>query len=238
MNLATFKFQLAQVSTGEFCCFDLDKSMAISGNCEEVFGMNDVHKSRVLWENFELGEKGDLIGHSDIITALRYATKTRQLYTAGKDCSIIQWDFPTKKKKREFKGLHQSDIFTMQILLDERFVATGSKDKTVKLLNLETFQVEEILNMKNCVYGLTDFKEKLYCYGKNSIQLVIWDLEKYQCDGPKTFPMKSKKRESKGMPNVVFSCAIDKMDNRKIDHFFSKSKSIDTNRSMSTYNFI
>ena len=185
-----FKFEA--FSNFKFCCFDLDKSFAVSHDVSILFGMNDERKTRILVEELNIeSESRELEGHSDIITAILYNSKTKKLYSSGKDKSIIKWDIDkflkqkintseqnvTGKMEKQIKNLHQGDIFTLEPICDFKFILSGGKDKQVKLVETESLEILGSIDTGMSIYGLVGHNKTAFYFGKNSKKIGTWNLE-------------------------------------------------------------
>ena len=181
LNINNNKFYFEKYSQNEFCCFDLDKSITVSANCETVFGMNDKSKNQILVEDMEnSGKARELIGHTDIITCLVYSKKFKMLFSGDKDNNLIKWNLTTMSKEKIFENLHQSDIFSLELALNQNFIVTGGKDKTAKLIDCQSFDQKAEVTFENSIYGITCRDSRVYCYGKNSLNILEWDITQFK----------------------------------------------------------
>lgn len=84
-------------------------------------------------------------------TCLCLSHDEHTVITGSKDCDIIQWDLESGKKIATFKGKrqtfaneielkdfkgHKGDIYSVDITFDDHLVASGGKDKFVRLFDL------------------------------------------------------------------------------------------------------
>lgn len=91
-------------------------------------------------------------GHINSVTCIRVG-KDGSIYTASKDCCIIVWDPVTLTKSKILKGFrhnrktgtHFDEILAMDITDDSKFLATGGKDRIVRLWNGTTLEPIDIL---------------------------------------------------------------------------------------------
>lgn len=91
-------------------------------------------------------------GHINSVTCIRVG-KDGSIYTASKDCCIIVWDPVTLKKTKILKGFrhnrktgtHFDEILAMDITDDSKFLATGGKDRIIRLWNGTTLEPIDVL---------------------------------------------------------------------------------------------
>ena len=233
-------FKFDDFSKFDFCCFDLDKSFAISEDGLFLFGMNDQRKTRILVEDFNSEEDArELEGHSDIITAILYDSKQQKLYSSGKDKSIIKWDIAnflknkqnipidqTGKMELQNRDIHSGDIFTLEALCDFKFILSGGKDKQVKLVETKSLIVLGSFDAGMSIYGIIGNGKLAYFFGKNSKKIGKWDLQSYfwkeeEAESPQRVENKMKKHLSL----TIKSCVVGKQE-IKVDRFFNKSTSL------------
>lgn len=235
-------FKFHKFSKSDFCCFDLDKSFSVGGNGDILFGMNDHFKTRILVEQVEEDlDPVELVGHSDIITALMFDQKQRKLYSAGKDHSLVKWDVAgaelllrdqsasdrTFKESSQIKKLHEEDIFTLEPIGDFKFILSGSKDKSVKLVETESMVIIASIEAGLPIYGIVALENNSYYFGKNSKKIYNWNLMKYfeEKDEISESPLRNSKKLSKNLSFNVKSCVV-RDGHMKIDRFFNKSTSL------------
>jgi len=80
------------------------------------------------------------------VTCLAISHDEKFLYSGSKDCSIIKWDFITQRKLYCFRGHakqtnhvgHSDLILSLAISRDGILLASGSKDKTIRIWNTVT----------------------------------------------------------------------------------------------------
>jgi WD40 repeat protein len=233
------QFVFSKFSNFKFCCFDLDKSFAISSDGRVCFGMNDEHKTRILVEDLEQeGKQEELLGHFDIITALVYDSEKKKLFSTGKDKSLIKWDleklFQEKSEgsesvflEKQHSNLHLGDIFTLESTSDYRYLMSGGKDKEVKLVEAQELTVIACFDTKMAIYGIVERMGMIYFYGKNAKSIGRWDVtENVREKLPESPKIETKKKK---LALTMKSCAFGSED-VQIDKFFNKSTSVNNSK--------
>lgn len=83
----------------------------------------------------EIRKRFDLEGHRDSIYALDYAINGKDIFTAGNDGLVIQWDANTGEGKVVAKA--DKSIYCIKVL-DESTIAIGENHKGIRLLDLKS----------------------------------------------------------------------------------------------------
>lgn len=232
------QFEFHKFSKFDFCCFDLDKSFSVSGDGDLLFGMNDHFKTRILVEDIERDrDKFELTGHSDIITALMLDRAGGLLFSAGKDRALIKWrvdglesalagETRVLKPESRIEKLHADDVFTLEPIGQFRFILSGGKDKTVKLVETASMSVLASVDAGLPVYGIVSHRTDCFYFGKNSKNVLKWDLRQH-IEGPDVSesPARHPRKPAKKRSLNVKSCVVREGD-LQIDRFFAKSTSL------------
>jgi len=82
-------------------------------------------------------KKTPLIGHTTWINALEFSHNGTFLVSGTDDGSIIEYDVQTHKEKRRIVG-HKAAVTSVAISTDNKKIASGSSDQTVRLWNAAT----------------------------------------------------------------------------------------------------
>eukprot|EP01095_Lingulamoeba_sp_RSL-Kostka_P002813 TRINITY_DN1372_c0_g1_i1.p1 TRINITY_DN1372_c0_g1~~TRINITY_DN1372_c0_g1_i1.p1 ORF type:complete len:492 (-),score=163.50 TRINITY_DN1372_c0_g1_i1:36-1511(-) len=113
-------------------------------------------------ENIKIYKKG----HKLPPTCICISNSGKFIYTASKDCSIIQWNVETgekiinmcykkKKKNKNNREGHSKRIISIAISNDDKILATGGEDKMINLWNAEDISFRyRFKGHKNSVSGL------------------------------------------------------------------------------------
>lgn len=179
INTDIFEYELNRVSKAEFCCFDLEKSMTTSKDCNKVVGMNNKNKFNLLCEDFIEDTIIEFIGHKDIITALVFAEEYKVLLSTGRDKSLVKWNQNTAEIIKQIHDIHEDEVFSIERLTGTPLVATGGKDKVMKLLNFDRMEIIGDFFFGNFIYGILYNKPNVMCFGKNRIDICLWNVSKF-----------------------------------------------------------
>jgi len=97
------------------------------------------------------------------VTCLAISHDEKFLYSGSKDCSLIKWDLINQRKlhcyrghakKTDHDGLIES-ILSLAISRDGKFLASGSKDKTIRIWNTDTNKLITTFNgHRDAITGL------------------------------------------------------------------------------------
>ncbi len=140
---------LVGTGAGELLCFDLhlnlEKRIRLSEKSLRTISSYDgdialgYSDNRIRILNTKLEVKKELIGHTLSVFAAHYHQKTNVLVSTGRDAHIRVWD-----RFNEYICVHDipaHNYATNHLVFnpDNRFFATGSMDKTIKIWDAVTF---------------------------------------------------------------------------------------------------
>lgn len=85
--------------------------------------------------------------HSKAIRDIEFSIDGKDLFSAGRDKSIMMSDMETGKLKRCWDGAHSDPIYTLTVV-DENLLASGDDEGMVKLWDVRTKATEPIFSIK------------------------------------------------------------------------------------------
>lgn len=85
--------------------------------------------------------------HSKAIRDIEFSIDGRDLFSGGRDKSIMITDIETGKLKRFWDGAHSDPIYTITVI-DENLVASGDDEGTVKLWDVRLKSNEPVFSIK------------------------------------------------------------------------------------------
>ncbi|GFR19089.1 u3 small nucleolar RNA-interacting protein 2 [Trichonephila clavata] len=126
-------------------------------------------------------------GHKLSITALAVSSSEKFFYSASKDCSIIKWSIVEKKKLKVINGGkkvsqdggHTNSILALALSDDDKFLASGCRNKMICIWNPETLElIKTFKGHKEAINGLV-FLRKSHQLVSASLDrsLKLWNLD-------------------------------------------------------------
>jgi ribosomal RNA-processing protein 9 len=99
-------------------------------------------------DNVQLGEQVFLKGHKKAITDFQISRDGAKVFSVSKDCCILEWDlsqgtksvFSIGEKFNTSLRAHSDEIFSCAISKDQRLLASGGKDKLIRIWDIRTKQ--------------------------------------------------------------------------------------------------
>ncbi|KAK3744001.1 hypothetical protein QZH41_010810, partial [Actinostola sp. cb2023] len=125
-----------------------------------------------------------LRGHQLSVTCLCVSPDDKYVFTGSKDCFVIKWNIQSGKKEgkiatakdtKESKGC----ILALSISSDGKFLASGGKDKVIRIWDPETLKsIHAFTGHRNTVTGLAFRKETHQLFSASLDKTVkIWNLD-------------------------------------------------------------
>lgn len=82
-------------------------------------------------------------GHKKAITALEWSHDNKSVFTASKDCCLIQWDLESQKKlifqgekhNRAIQG-HFDEPLAVAVSPNGKYLVSGGKDRVVRIWDI------------------------------------------------------------------------------------------------------
>ena len=129
-----------------------------------------------------------LKGHKKAITDFVFTKDEKRIYSVSKDCCILEWDLENgtkivfnkgKKHDRSLRnGGHFDEIMACDLSRDQKLLATGGKDRIVRIWNTEKRTL--VTKFKGHVDTITSIKfdtenDNLYTVSTD-MTLKIWNM--------------------------------------------------------------
>lgn len=141
---------------------------------------------------------GECVGHAESVSAIGLSRKQFQfMITGSEDCTIKRWDLipllsqrsnDDQHRSMKLKAVythkaHEKDINSIAIAPNDRFFATGSQDKTVKLWNCEDGKLlGEFKGHRRGVWCVRFSPvEQLIASASGDKTIKLWSTSDYSC---------------------------------------------------------
>src|SRR2546425_19134 len=118
-----------------------------------------------------------LIGHSGVVTAVRFSSDRRSLASGSADTTVRLWDVATGTGIRRLGG-HAGTVFSVAFAPDGKTLASGSEDHTVKLWDVVTGkQIRTLKGHTNTVTSVAFAPDgKTLASGSEDETVKLWDV--------------------------------------------------------------
>lgn len=128
-------------------------------------------------------------GHKLSITCVVVTTDNKSVFSAGKDCCIIKWDFMTGKRLTTINGVkknangesigHSKPVLSLAISSDNKFLASGCFNKIINIWNPESCElIHTFKGHRDAVSGLAFRKDSHQLFSASFDRSVkVWNLE-------------------------------------------------------------
>jgi WD40 repeat protein len=130
-----------------------------------------------------------LKGHKDIVNNAAFSSDGKVLATASSDNTVKLWEFPSgkvlftlgvgDKDKDKDKVGHTKPVYCVAFSKDDKYLATGSQDTTIKLWNPKDGKfIREIKGHSDTVHGLAfspDGKVLASCGANKDKSVRLWN---------------------------------------------------------------
>lgn len=161
-DLKSFKL-IETVRGSQAECIVADEKFLYSGSSDGSLG---------IWDPVEMKHAGNFkSGHSKAVKSL--VLHNRNLYSAGSDAVIKEWDIENQKVLNEAKDKGEIN----SICLQDNLIFSGSNDKTVKIWDNRSYKCIATLashtRAVKCLYVLGNY---LFS-GSNDQQVLVWSLQ-------------------------------------------------------------
>ena len=136
---------------------------------------------RILDTTF-FNEKSSFKAHDGGVTsALFHPLRDEFIFTGGKDAHVRLWNFNTGEMLKSIPA-HNYVIYELIALNHGKTLVSASRDKTIKIWNLDSLSFlqkldRKVAGHKHSVNCLTKLDESTFASGSDDKQLVIWDGE-------------------------------------------------------------
>jgi len=159
-------------------CLDWKDNLLTSGSKNKSILIEDVRTrdhSDILFE-----------GHKQEVCGIKWSTHDPYLASGGNDNKLIIWDLKMRKKLKCFND-HQAAVKSVAWNPHQRNILLsggGTNDKTIKVWNLQNFNLEKSINTDSQVCNIAFSKhsnEFVSTHGYSGNQIMVWrfkDLQK------------------------------------------------------------
>lgn len=150
----------------ESVCFTRDGKFLIVGGCDIKINVWDL----------ETKTKKFVLGPVEWINFIAFSDLHQLLFSIENESCVVCWDFASQQKKCALEG-HTAVVLYIKISPDEKYLASGSKDMTIKLWNL--FDLSEEFTFTGYSSGINalDFSEDSnYLATSCGKDIKVWDL--------------------------------------------------------------
>lgn len=126
-----------------------------------------------------------LKGHKKAITALEWGVDNKSVFTASKDCSLIQWDLEAQKKlfykgekhNRTIAG-HFDEPLCLAISPNGKYLVSGGKDRVVRIWDIHSQkQIQSFIGHRDSITAVKFDRENDQFYTvSNDRSLKVWNI--------------------------------------------------------------
>lgn len=167
-------------------------SVVFSTNGEMIASGSEDNTVR-LWKlkNGKYVQEAVLQKHTDRVRVVAFSPDSKKLVSGGNDHKVIFWDltkpnYPSKILGESRNGQpaneHTRRILSLAFSPDGNFVASSSRDKTIRLWNLHTNEVQILEGHGNQVHSIAFSPDgDTLVSGGFDHKLKLWDIKKQQC---------------------------------------------------------
>ena len=184
---------LIGTGAGELLCFNLDltlkKRLRLSEKSLRTISSKDGHIAlgfsdnviRLLDDDFEL--KHELSGHTSSVFSTQYHPETKVLVSTGRDAHLKVWDRFNNYLLVQDISVHMYATNHIVLSPDNKYFATGSMDKTIKIWDAITFELVKVIDKvrhdghTNSVNRLLWMKyDNLLVTCSDDRTIAVWDI--------------------------------------------------------------
>jgi U3 small nucleolar RNA-associated protein 13 len=137
-----------------------------------------------------------LRGHSEAVncSALMVKKGGKKVVSASKDLSVKIWDFQTAEEEQNkdhhllikqsifSENAHNEEVNVVKVAPNEKIIASGSYDKTIKIYSEKLKLLSSITGHKRAIIDLSFSKyAKLLASSSTDKTIKIWNLTDYSC---------------------------------------------------------
>jgi len=152
--------------------FTSDNQKAVTGSHDRTIKVWDLQKGYCSSTIFCISSCNDLAVSRD----------TNLIVSGHLDNKLRFWDIKTEQCAFELGGIHSGQITSTCISLDCRVVLTNSRDNTLKLVDIRTYEVGQTFTHENFRNGINWSRacmspdSSYVVAGSNDGQIYIWDV--------------------------------------------------------------
>lgn len=121
------------------------RSLIIINNGNDIAAACSNHDIFILDLNLNLVET--LKGHSSSVFSSAYNQTKEILYSVGRDAQLIKWNRGDGQEALKINA-HLYPIHHLSICPNEKFLATGSMDKSIRIWDSETLQLLKVIDFE------------------------------------------------------------------------------------------
>ncbi|PIK53491.1 putative U3 small nucleolar RNA-interacting protein 2-like [Apostichopus japonicus] len=132
-----------------------------------------------------------LRGHKLAVTCLVISPDSKYIFSGSKDCSVIKWNIATRRKEHVIHGGrkgtedkhkgHTDHVLCMAISSNNKYLATGGKDKIIHIWNPSTCELlHTFKGHKDFISGLA-FRQgtSLLFSGSHDRSVKLWNVDDF-----------------------------------------------------------
>jgi len=136
-------------------------------------------KKIVMYDVKSLAAVKTFTGHTKAVSRVKYASKTRKIYSCSRDTTIMQWSLTAEPSRpsQTFEG-HEFTVAAIAVNSDENILASGSRDTAVVVWDTETgAKLNKAKISRNLVTCLQWFHgESTFAQGSEDLSIRLWDF--------------------------------------------------------------
>ena len=133
----------------------------------------------LVWDSSTLNQTHEFSGHEGAVSALVFSKDGLSLYSGSFDTTIVVWDLVGDSPQVRLQS--HKDAVTSLVMAEE-YLVSGSRDKMVKVWDLDSEMCIQTLLQSKEVWNLDLHQSKLYVSGRDKY-LNVWETQSWTEQG-------------------------------------------------------
>ena len=162
--------------SGIWAMINLSNNLIATGSSDKMIKIFDIF-------SFENKPYMQLKGHRGTIFCIS-EIENNKLISCSEDGKIKLWDLELKKCIKTLEDPNKCKIYCLYNLKDYRFIVTGGNDNLIKIWNIQSNYIPDILYGHECsiwcIISISD-DDNIIASGSSDSTIKIWDLKNLIC---------------------------------------------------------
>ena len=160
-------FKTVQLQQKTYCLYDL--SMDFSDNLKMVCSALSNQNSTTIFMNPQNRKTKLNTDHFATVYGVAVSKGlSNRIVTVSNDKNVCIKHLYSLKIVKILKNHFKRDISTVLFFDNEKYIITGSYDKSIKVISLQDYQVKRIFHVESSVFALDVFGESLFAGGRSN----------------------------------------------------------------------